>query len=411
MINSDILNSKIIEKIFENTHKFIFLIDKDTKILEYNKNFQTYANNFKYLKELVTYTHTDTLLNSINKLDNTHNIEKTTTNFCLTMNSIEDIPVSFDLILYFNDGEILVVAEEKPALSHNDAKEYLSMINNFSTTSRELSKTKKSIEKKNLQLNAVSEELKILNATLEAKVNKAVDELRQKDEILLKQAKDAAMGEMIDAIAHQWKNPLGVISLLNQQIQIQCLLNDTLNKDEVIEVIEKSEKQIKHLVETLDEFRTFFRPKLVLKKISVKTIINSVTLLMKDELTKNQIIINTSGKTEEKIEIIPNEFKHVLINLINNSKDAFIEKNIKNRVIEFYTYKEKNSVILKVSDNAGGIPSSIIERVFESNYTTKNNKGTGIGLYMTKQIVEKLDGTIEVFNENEGVCFKISFKQ
>lgn len=410
MINSDILNSKIIEKIFEDSHKFIFSIDKDTKILEHNKNFQKYTNDFKYLKDLVTYTHTEALLTCINKLNNINNIEKTTTNFCLTMNNIEDIPISFDLILYFDEGKILVVAEEKPALSHDDAKEYLSMINNFATTSRELSKTKKSIEKKNLQLNTVSEELRVLNTTLEAKVTKAVDELRQKDEILLKQAKDAAMGEMIDAIAHQWKNPLGVISLLNQQIQIQCLLNDVLNKEEVVEVIAKSEKQIKHLVETLDEFRTFFRPKLVLKKISIKTIIESVALLMKDELTKNQIIISTKGDLEQKIEIIPNEFKHVLINLINNSKDAFIEKNIENRVIEISAYKEKNSVVLKVSDNAGGIPSSIIKRVFEANYTTKNSKGTGIGLYMTKQIVEKLDGTIEVFNENEGACFKICIK-
>lgn len=194
------------------------------------------------------------------------------------------------MVLYLKiDGNIIVVAEEQPALSYNDAKEYLSMIDEFSTTSRELAKTKNTLVKKNTLLGKVTQELKVLNKNLEIKVNQTVNELREKDKILLKQTKDAAMGEMIDAIAHQWKNPLGVISLINQQIQMECLLNETVDKESLVHLIYKSEEQIKHLIETLDEFRAFFRPKLILKKVSIRTLTDSVTVLMKDELIKNQI--------------------------------------------------------------------------------------------------------------------------
>lgn len=411
MIDLNILNQEIIEKLFDSKNKFIFLIDKDTKILDFNKNFEKYSNNFKYLKDFTTYTHHKSLFKSIDELSYENKIKKVNMNFSLECSSVEDIPSSYDLVLYLNeDDKILVVAEEKPVLSHNDAREYLSMINEFSIASRELSKTKNILEKKNFELNEVSEELKVLNKNLEVKVEEAVNELREKDKILLKQTKDATMGAMIDAIAHQWKNPLGVVSLVNQQIQIQCLLRDTLDKKEISNFINKSEKQIKHLVETLDEFRSFFRPKSKLQKVSIQTLLDSVTILMKDELIKNQIEIKKEGRLEEKITIVLNEFKHVLINLINNSKDAFISNNIINRRITIKASIENNFTILKICDNAKGIPPSILERVFESNFTTKESKGTGVGLYMTKQIVEKLGGRIEVFNEKDGACFKITLK-
>ena len=411
MIDLNILNPEIIEKLFDNKNKFIFLIEKDTKILDFNKNFEEYKDKFKYLKDFTTYTHHKSLFKSIDELNCENKIKKVNTNFSLEGGSVEDIPSSYDLVLYLNENDkILVVAEEKPALSHTDAREYLSMINEFSTASRELAKTKNSLEKKNFELNEVSEKLKVLNKNLETKVEEAVNELREKDKLLLRQTKDAAMGAMIDAIAHQWKNPLGVVSLINQQIQIQCLLSDTLNKEEVSKFVNKSEKQVKHLIETLDEFRSFFRPKAKLQKVSIQILLDSVTILMKDELIKNQIEIKKEGRLEEKITIVLNEFKHVLINLINNSKDAFISNNIKNRRITVTASIEGKLTILRISDNAKGIPPSILERVFESNFTTKESKGTGVGLYMTKQIVEKLGGKIEVSNEKDGACFKITLK-
>jgi signal transduction histidine kinase len=133
-------------------------------------------------------------------------------------------------------------------------------------------------------------------------------------------------------------------------------------------------------------------------------------LLVKDELVKNTIKTNLNLEEELYINTNKNELVHVLINLINNAKDAFNENNIKNRVIDISTLKEGDQIILKVCDNAGGIPESIIDKIFDSRFTTKEHmQGTGIGLYMSKQILEKHNAKIEVFNNKNGACFKIVF--
>lgn len=412
MINSKILNQEIIKELFNHTNKLIIKVDEYSKILDYNEAFLKINKQFQFLDELITVTHQKKFKETLMHLNEKANVTHTSTNFSLNKDDVNDIPITYNLIINKNeDNTYTIVAEEAPALSHNDAKEYLAMINNFTFTSRELAKTKQKLQRKNSDLALLTKELQELNTNLEEKVRESIEELRKKDEILFKQTKDAAMGEMIDAIAHQWKNPLGVINLINQQIQIQCLLHDEIKKEDILKSIEKSEKQIKHLVETLEEFRSFFRPKTEKQEVSIITLINSVKVLMKDDLKKYSIEINTDGEIEKKIKIIPNEFKHVLINLINNSKDAFVDNDIKNREIIISAKTEKNYTILKICDNAGGIPEDILDKVFISNFTTKDNKGTGVGLYMTKQIIEKLEGKIEVSNIGSGACFKVYLKK
>jgi signal transduction histidine kinase len=131
---------------------------------------------------------------------------------------------------------------------------------------------------------------------------------------------------------------------------------------------------------------------------------------MKDELIKGQITVNIEGDENLQVNIIPNQFKHVLINLISNSRDAFKENNIKKRLINFVIENENNKPTLKVYDNAGGAKQEVIDNIFEANFTTKEiGKGTGIGLYMTKLIIDKIDGKIEAYNYEDGLCFKIMF--
>ncbi|MEA3290119.1 MAG: PAS domain S-box protein, partial [Campylobacterota bacterium] len=179
-------------------------------------------------------------------------------------------------------------------------------------------------------INSIEDKLAIekLNGNLQDKIKKKITELREKDKILFQQSKDAAMGEMIDAIAHQWKNPLGLIRLIGQEI---VFLNEEYakpNNDKVIEEAKKIELQVTHLLNTLEEFRSFFRPNSSHKVIPVEVLLNSVKVLMKDELIKNTIQFQTIGDLNTKIKILPNEFKHVIINLITNSRDAFIQNNV-----------------------------------------------------------------------------------
>lgn len=394
MIQINDIHKSMLEKLFDSSDKFLLTIDNDTKILDYNENFEPYKHRIKYFKELITYTHTNDFLKHIESLCNPNHTIKFTTNLSFNKSDVEDIPSTYDIILHKENDLIYVIADPKPPLSHNDAKLYLNLVNEYSKNSRELIKTKLKLQKMNTQL--------------ASEVDKQVSELREKDELLLKQTKDAAMGEMIDSIAHQWKNPLNTMKVFASTIKMEYELFDTPNDQNIINYAGKIEEQIDHLNVTLDEFRSFFRPNIPKQKVSIKTVIDSVKILMKDDLIKSKINIKTQGDLDQKISIIPNQFKHVIINLITNCKDAFIENNIKDRLITFNAQSNDENIILQVSDNAGGIPEEIINKVFEANFTTKEaGKGTGIGLHMTKQIIDKMDAEINVYNIENGVCFEI----
>lgn len=232
----------------------------------------------------------------------------------------------------------------------------------------------------------------------------------QQEKLLHKQSKNAAMGEMIDAIAHQWKNPLGVIKLHAQSIGIETQVDNSKKTKSYQEHSEKIEFQVNHLVETLDEFRSFFRPNSNLQEISVDELIKSTLVLIKDELIKSNININKKGNLNLKIKVIKNEFKHILLNFIHNSKDAFIENNIKDKYVSFEVEEVNDFVIIRYFDNAGGIPKEIIENIFHANVTSKGpERGSGIGLYMCNQIINKIGATITASNVKDGACFTITF--
>lgn len=396
MLNANNINQEITKALFENSDKFIVLIDKDTKILDYSEAFKPYADKFNFFKDLLTYTHITEFLENIKKVSNDNATIKFISNLSFNKADVEDIPATYEIVISQQNEYFLIVADPKPSLSHADTKLYLALINEYTQSSRELTKTKHSLKK--------------LNNQLEKKVQNTVNELRKKDEILFKQSKDAAMGEMIDAIAHQWKNPLGVIKMLGDSILFEYELYGIDALDAMIKDASKIGGQVDHLVETLEEFRSFFRPKSDPEEINVQNILDSISILLKDDLIKHKISIETSGDLEKKIKVIPNEFKHVLINLISNSRDAFIEKNINPRIIKFNVNQNETHTNLTICDNAGGIPEEIINNIFDANFTTKEKgKGTGIGLYMTKQIIDKLEADIKVENIDKGTCFSIIF--
>ena len=263
------------------------------------------------------------------------------------------------------------------------------------TISKVLKKLKLEIENKEYKNN------------LEKLVKQQVQEIEEQNKIIFQQSKLAAMGEMIDSIAHQWKQPLGTISLHLQSLQIKNSLNDKINPEDIEQCTTSINLQIKHLISTIDEFRGFFRPDAKVENVCIKEIVDSVMLLLKDEIIKSKININIDGDFNLTAKMISNEFKHILINLLNNAKDAF-NNTKKSKNININIKKEETFAVLQISDNAGGIPEDIIQNIFKANFTTKKSSGgTGMGLYMSKLITEKIHGILSVENISDGAMFSI----
>jgi len=240
---------------------------------------------------------------------------------------------------------------------------------------------------------------------LEIQVQNEIEKRLYQEKILIQQSKLAAMGEMIDAIAHQWKQPLNIMSLQTDMLQYDYE-DGYINKEYIDTHIEKFQQQVTHTLTTLDEFRKFFRPNSENQKFKISDTIDSVLVLVKDEFLKNKIKIEQKIQCDIQIMGHENEFKHLILNIINNSKDAFIENNIENRIITITLNNFKDSLKLELIDNAGGIPLDIIDDIFKPNITTKPiGKGTGIGLYMSSQIAEKIDGKLRVENIGNGAKF------
>jgi len=174
---------------------------------------------------------------------------------------------------------------------------------------------------------------------------------------------------------------------------------------------ETTHMQIAHMVNTLSEFRNFFRPAQDSKDFLLSECIESVQILMKDELLKNTINLTVDIKNDITIFGLINEFKHLFLNLLSNSIDAFNEKEIPSREITIRSYSREGSGIIEFEDNANGIPQHVIADIFKPNVTTKaDGKGTGIGLYMSSQIVQKHSGVMNVKNVNSGAMFTITIK-
>jgi len=231
------------------------------------------------------------------------------------------------------------------------------------------------------------------------------------ERILAQQAKHAAMGEMMDAIAHQWKQPLNAISMLTD-ILVSEYSDGEVDEAYLEEYRVTLWKQLDHLLSTLDEFRSFFRPNKEKEVFNLVKSIDSILLLIRDEFMGKAITFKVDGDDSIELYGVENEFKHIVLNILNNAKDAFIENEIKPRMIKISFYQKEGNNIMKICDNAGGIPNTVIDNIFKANVTTKaEGKGTGIGLYMSSQIAEKMDARLEVHNKEEGACFTLTVSE
>ncbi|NPA73321.1 MAG: HAMP domain-containing histidine kinase [Epsilonproteobacteria bacterium] len=247
-----------------------------------------------------------------------------------------------------------------------------------------------------------------INKTLKEQIRKAVEENRQKDQAMFQQNRLAQMGEMISMIAHQWRQPLAAIGSASATINLKARLNK-LDRENAIELSTKISNYSLHLSSTIDDFRDFFKAKKEKSSVNFTSLVDSVLSIVETSIANKNIKIIKELNNNEEFEGYPNELKQVLLNLIKNSEDILLDKEVKDPYIKIKTYKKDADMILEISDNGGGIKEDIIDKVFDPYFSTKKKKdGTGLGLYMSKIIIEEhCNGKIYAFNEKDGAVFRV----
>jgi PAS domain S-box-containing protein len=284
-------------------------------------------------------------------------------------------------------------------------------------------KTEESLRERTAQLEK-------LNRELDLRVREEVQQRLENEQLLIHQSRLAAMGEMIGMIAHQWRQPLNALGLIIQNIKDAYEYGE-LNKEHLNDNVKKGMDIIKHMSQTITDFRNFFRPDKEKTKFDVKLALANVLSMISAQLkAKNisyRITCHEHNKTFEDfphviscgefiIEGYENELKQVFLNLISNAHDAIVESRAKGHMpadekghIDCDFERNGDKIVIRITDNAGGIPEEIIDRVFDPYFTTKEQgKGTGIGLYMSKMIIERsMGGKLTVKNVDGGAEFRI----
>ena len=245
-----------------------------------------------------------------------------------------------------------------------------------------------------------TKKIREVNSQLEKRIKKEVDENLKKDRLLSQQQKMISMGQMIENIAHQWRQPLSLITTSVSGLKIKKMLGD-LDDEFFNKTLDSVINTSQYLSSTIDDFRYFFKPQKEKEDFYLENCCNrTIDLLEANFLEKNIKVICTID--DVKVNGYETELIQVLINLLNNSKDALeSSESLENDKFIFIDILRKNDkAIIKIKDNAGGIDDEILDKVFEPYFTTKHqSQGTGIGLYMCQEIITKhMNGHIDITN-------------
>ena len=240
------------------------------------------------------------------------------------------------------------------------------------------------------------------------KRKEAETQLLEKEKMLIIQSRHAAIGEMISMIAHQWRQPISVISMDANNIMVDITL-DNLSIESLKEDANDIILQTQHLSQTIDDFRSFFKSTRHKDETLISDIFMKTYKIIDKSLSNNNIAVENIFDSNTKISVFSKELMQVLINLLNNAKDALLENREENRKIINKIYETDSDIIIEIYNNGGSISDDILEKIFEAYFSTKNKKnGTGLGLYMCKTIIEShLNGKIYVKNSTDAVCFII----
>jgi C4-dicarboxylate-specific signal transduction histidine kinase len=251
-----------------------------------------------------------------------------------------------------------------------------------------------------------SEALIELNKNLERRVEQELSKNREKEQLLIHKSKFIALGEMISNIAHQWRQPLSELSVILMSIKFKQA-KGKLTSEQTLQKVAQCDHLIEYMSHTIDDFRNFFMPKKSKELFKVHECVQSVMNIINSALKDNKIKVNIQIDQDLTLENYRNEFEQVILNILSNAKDVFIANETNHACISIFTQQNNHTMTLIIEDNAGGIKIKPISKIFEPYFSTKDG-GTGIGLYMSKIIIEKnMKGKLKVSNTEKGARFEI----
>ncbi|MBJ6725799.1 GAF domain-containing protein [Geomesophilobacter sediminis] len=271
----------------------------------------------------------------------------------------------------------------------------------------ELRQTRDELEARVVERTA---DLALTLAQLEAEFTErmaTLEELHEKDQLLLQQSRLAAMGEMINNIAHQWRQPLNALGM---RLQNLLLFYDAgrFDRDFVQRTRDEGMKLVHHMSQTIEDFRNFFRPNKEMCLFRVREALEKTISLTGDGFFSRNVTLRSSIRGEPQVYGYFNEFCQVLLNILQNSRDAFRERGIETGAVSIVAAEQNGRSVITIADTAGGIPEEHLPRVFEPYFSTKGVQGTGVGLYMSKNIIEtSMGGRISAANTADGAIFTI----
>ncbi len=240
----------------------------------------------------------------------------------------------------------------------------------------------------------------------------AMKEREEQQMLMIHQSRLASMGEMIGNISHQWRQPLNALGLALQKLKLYQS-RGKLDEKRLQDSVDKSMKIIESMSSTINDFRDFFNPNKEKTAFSIAEAVEKTFSIVESSFEHASIAYRVEMDDENlKINGYSNEFSQVILNLLNNAKDALIGNNVADGFVHVKVTNDEDTTVISVCDNAGGIPAEVINRIFDPYFTTKEEgKGTGIGLYMSKTIIEEhMNGSLQVANVDKGACFSIVFK-
>lgn len=254
----------------------------------------------------------------------------------------------------------------------------------------------------------VEQELALTNSTLEQRVAEEVEKSRVMDRIVFHQARLAAMGEMLHSIAHQWRQPLNNIAIYVQNLELEHRAQE-LTQERLHQDIQTIMEIIQFMSATIDDFRTFFRQERVKRPFSVEDTVRKSLVYMSARLGQHGVTVKTEKVEDSELVGFASEYIQVLLNIISNAVDVLVKNKTPQPLIMIWIGKQDGCSLVTISDNGGGVPEELMERIFEPYFSTKtSSEGTGIGLFMAKNIVEKaMEGTLTVVNITNGAQFRI----
>lgn len=252
------------------------------------------------------------------------------------------------------------------------------------------------------------QKLRELNASLEERIKEALSQHQEKEKMLIQQSKMAEMGDMISMIAHQWRQPLNQLSYVFMNIEGAYEYKE-LTPEYMDEKLREGTRLLEFMSQTIDDFRNYFRPDKARSQTTLSEVLSQTLPLIEQTFEVDGIALHVSLGSHTPLELYRNELMQVVLNLLKNAKEVLIERDVAVPIVRASTFEEEGACILEVCDNAGGIDEGIIERIFDPYFSTKSaSQGTGLGLYMSKTIVEgHLEGRLEAYNDAQGACFRI----